>query len=98
MYSTGGTGTYQQYLQLWVPLIQLYSAGNPFFWHACSGISVGSYGLNFGLGRTPIPRWKAHDPSIQRRAPGWLNQPGTGWLIIQTANHACRQILIQIRS
>ena len=33
--------------------------------------------LNFSLRRPPIPRWKALDASIQRRAPGWLNQPGS---------------------
>ena len=35
------------------------------------------YDLNFGLRRPPIPRWKALDASIQRRAPGWLNQLGS---------------------
>ena len=35
------------------------------------------YDLNFGLRRPPIPHWKALDASIQVRAPGWLNQPGS---------------------
>ena len=35
------------------------------------------YDLNFSRRRPPIPRWKALDDSIQQRAPGWRNQPGS---------------------